>query len=127
MANILVVDDEKYLAEIINIFLEFKGYKVKTATDGYKTIEEVKATHYDLVLMDIRLPGINGVEVFLKIKEIDPKTRVIMMTGFSVEDLVEQALREGDYACLHKPFNMEGLLEEIEKVLKEKQEDYSHR
>lgn len=120
MANILIVDDEKDLADTIGDFLEFEGHKVKPVMDGYKAIEEVKVTHYDLVLMDIRLPGINGVETFLKIKEIDPKVRVIMMTGFAVENLVDEALRQGAYACVHKPFDMERLLRLIEGALKQK-------
>jgi len=93
---------------------------MKNVLYGYKAIEGVKGGHYDLILMDIRLPDINGVEAFIKIKEIDPRVRVIMMTGFAVLDMINEAIKQGAYACIHKPFDMERLLELIENALKEK-------
>lgn len=121
MANILIVDDEKDLAEVLGGILELEGHSVKPVLDGYKAIEEIKSSHYDLVLMDIRLPGINGVETFIRIKEIDKRVKVIMMTGFSVEDLIEKAIKQGAYACIHKPFDPEKVLEIIGKILEQNQ------
>ncbi|MFH1898119.1 MAG: response regulator [Candidatus Desantisbacteria bacterium] len=69
--------------------------------------------------MDIRLPGINGVETFIQIKEIDSNIKVVMMTGFSVEDLMEQAIREGAYACIHKPFDVQKVIKLIEQIIDE--------
>lgn len=87
---------------------------------GYEAIEKVKENQFDLCLLDIRLPDINGVEVFLKIKEISPNTRVIMMTGFAVEELIEQAINNDAYACIHKPFDIDKILEIIDETLKSK-------
>ncbi|MDI6786659.1 MAG: response regulator [bacterium] len=117
MTKILIVDDEKNLAEALGDILELEGYQVKPVLDGYKAIEAVKNTHYDLVLMDIRLPGINGVDTFLKIKEINPLIKVIMMTGFFVEDMIEEALKQGAYACIHKPFDLEKVILLIKEIL----------
>ncbi len=117
MAKILIVDDEKDLGNILELILKRKGYQVITVLDGYKAIEEIKKTHYDLILMDIRLPGINGVETFIQIKEIDPEIKVVMMTGFAVENLIEKALREGAYACIHKPFDLPKVIELIQKLI----------
>ncbi|MBU1782282.1 response regulator [bacterium] len=117
MAKILIVDDEKDLAGILGIILKQEGYQVTPVLDGYQALEEIKKTPYDLILMDIRLPGINGVETFIQIKEINPEVRVIMMTGFAMEDLIEEALAKGAYACIHKPFDPVKLIELIQKVL----------
>jgi len=117
MAKILVVDDEKDLAKILGNILELEGYEVTSVLNGYQAIEAVKSTSYDLILMDIRLPVINGVETFIQIKEIDPVVKVIMMTGFSVEDLIEKAIQQGAYACIHKPFDLEKIIPLIEKAL----------
>lgn len=117
MAKILIVDDEESLALMLKDVLELEsGHKVKTVLDGETSIKEVKTTHYDLILMDVRLPGINGVEAFLKIKGIDPRVKVIMMTGFPAEELVEEALKKGAYACLHKPFDSERVVSLIEEA-----------
>ncbi|MEK7275258.1 MAG: response regulator, partial [Candidatus Desantisbacteria bacterium] len=67
----------------------------------------------------IRLPGINGVEAFIQIKEINPEVKVIMMTGFAVEGLIEESLQQGAYACIHKPFDLEKVISIVEQVLKE--------
>ncbi|MEW6609903.1 MAG: response regulator [bacterium] len=120
MAKILIVDDEKDLAFIVKRILEISGYEVHYAQSGYEAIEKVRKNTYNICLLDIRLPDMNGVEVFLKIKEIIPGVRVLMMTGFAVEDLIKQALKEGAYACIHKPFDIAKLLEQIESVLKSK-------
>ncbi|MDI6735056.1 MAG: response regulator [bacterium] len=119
MAKILIVDDERDLGYLLGSVLKLEGYQITFVLDGYKAIEEIKKTHYDLVLMDIRLPGINGVETFMQIKKIDHDVKVVMMTGFSVEDLIEKALREGAYACIHKPFDLQKVIEIVQKVISE--------
>lgn len=119
MAKILIVDDEKDLGYLLGAILRLKGHEVMSVFDGYQAIEEVRNTCYDLILMDIRLPGINGVEAFIQIKEIDPMVKVVMMTGFAVEGLVEESLRQGAYACIHKPFDLEKVIKVIEQVLTE--------
>ncbi len=119
MAKILVVDDERDLGYLLGAILKLKGHEVIPVFDGYQAIEEVKTTHYDLIMMDIRLPGINGVEAFIQIKEIDPKVKVVMMTGFAVEDLIEESIQQGAYACIHKPFDLEKVIGTIEQVLME--------
>ncbi len=118
MAKILIVDDEKDLAEMLAAILEIKGYQTKFVVDGYKAIEETRKTHYDLIIMDIKMPEINGVETFIKIKEIDPKVKVTMMTGFAVEELISEAIKQGACGCIHKPFKPEKVIEMIGSLLK---------
>ena len=113
---ILVVDDQFGVRKVLKAILEGKGYKVATAKDGAEAIEMVKEKHYDIIFLDVKLPDINGVETFEQVKKIDPKAVVIMMTGYSVDDLVRRAISQGAYTCIYKPFDMEkviGLVEEI--------------
>ena len=114
--NILVVDDLRSMRLTLGAILEDAGHNVVTVENGYEAIEAVKKTHFDAIFMDIKMPGINGVETFEEIKQIDPQAAVIMMTGYSVDDLIRKAVSEGAYICLHKPFDIEkviGLVKEI--------------
>ena len=109
--NVLVVDDDKGIRFTLEGIIEDEGYMVVGAEDGYRAIELVKETPFHWVFMDIRMPGINGVETYLEIKKISPESRVVMMTGFSVEELVTLALEEGVHAVLYKPLPVEQVLE----------------
>jgi len=116
--NILIVDDQVNMLETFTDILRDKGYKVTTAEDGYTAIDKVKKQSFDVIFMDIKMPGINGVQTFREIKKINPKTAVIMMTAYSVEGLVKEAIEEGAYTVIYKPFEIERVVETIERVLK---------
>jgi len=117
---ILVVDDQFSDRETLRATLEDKGYRVATATDGAEAIAMVKSQHYDIIFLNAKLPGMNGVEVHEQIKKTDPKATVIMMTGYTEDDLVEKAVSEGVYTCIHKPFAIEKVIELVEKISKRK-------
>jgi two-component system response regulator HydG len=116
--NILVVDDLKSIRLTLGGILEDEGHNVVLAENGYQAIEVVKQTPCDLVFMDIKMPGINGVQTFREIKKINPKAVVIMMTAYSVEDLIKEALEEGAYAVVYKPFDIEKIVSIIESALR---------
>lgn len=120
MTKILIVDDEKDLAFLLGEILENKGYQVTVAKTAKKAIEMIEKERFDLYLLDIILPDINGVELFLKIKGLFPESKAIMMTGFAVEDLIESAIKHGAYACIYKPFDLQKLFAMIEECLKSK-------
>ncbi len=115
--SILIVDDDLNMTETLKDILEAKGITVDVAYDGFKAIEMVKKTNYLLVFMDIKMPGINGVDTLKKINEINPLTKVVMMTAYSFEELVREALDEGAYTVLYKPLNIRKFLEIIEKAI----------
>jgi DNA-binding NtrC family response regulator len=117
---ILVVDDQFADRETLKTTLENKGYRVATASDGAKAIEMAKNKHYDIIFLDVRLPGINGIETFEQVKKIDPEATVIMMTGYTEESLVKKAVSAGAYTCLHKPFDIEKVITLVEAIAKEK-------
>lgn len=115
--KILVVDDEENMRFTLSTILKKVG-DVETAQDGYKAIELAKDNKFNIILMDVKMPGINGVETYLEIKKFSPNTAVIMMTAYSVEDLLEQAVNEGAYAVIYKPFDVRKIMDHIDKLYK---------
>ena len=118
--NILVVDDQASMRLTLKGILAKRGYDVYVASDGLEALEEVKKREYKLVIMDIKMPGLNGVDAYIKIKEINPRVPVIMMTAFALEDEIRRAIREGAYAVLYKPFDMERIFEVISECIENK-------
>jgi len=115
-ARILVVDDNEEFCRNMTDILELKDYEVVTAYDGFKALELVKQNGFDLVLMDVKMPVMDGVETFKKVKKIAPDTPVIMVTAFAVEDLIREALREGAFGSLKKPLDFDEIFELIEQA-----------
>jgi len=120
-ANILIVDDNISLAKTMSLILKRKGYKVTTAKNGPEAIKEIKESPFDLIFMDIKMPLMDGVETYRKIKKIRPETIVIMMTAYAVENLIADALKEGAYGIIYKPLDIEKMISLIEKSRKKKQ------
>ena len=114
--KILVVDDNEEFCRNMADILELKDYEVVTAYDGFEALELVKQNGFGLVLMDVKMPVMNGVETFKKVKEVAPATPVIMITAFAVEDLIREALREGAFGALKKPLDFEHLFTLIERA-----------
>jgi DNA-binding NtrC family response regulator len=118
--NVLVVDDLQNIRLTLGGILEDEGHNVVTVEDGYQAIDAVRKNHFDVIFMDIKMPGINGVQTFREVKKIDPKAAVIMMTAYSVEDLLKEALEEGAYAIIYKPFDIERVISLIDELLHER-------
>jgi DNA-binding NtrC family response regulator len=116
--NILVVDDLRGSRLTLGGILEDEGHNVVLAENGYQAIEAAKQIPFDLIFMDIKMPGINGVQTFREVKKFNPQAAVIMMTAYSVEDLVREALEEGAYAVVYKPFDIEHVVSIIEAALR---------
>jgi two-component system response regulator HydG len=112
--QILLVDDNEEFLDSTRDVLDDEGYEVVTATSGEEGIELAGAQTFDVILMDIKMPGMNGVESFIEMKRRNPGVKVIMVTAYSVEDLMRQALDEGVFAILSKPIDMDHLFRTIE-------------
>jgi two-component system response regulator (stage 0 sporulation protein F) len=115
-----VVDDKFGDRETLKAILEGKGYRVATAKDGSEAVHMVESKHYDIIFLDIKLPIMDGVETFERVKTIDPDATVIMMTGYTEEDLVRKAVSEGAYTCIYKPFDMQRVVRLVESICEEK-------
>ena len=116
-SRIMVVDDDAGLRETLEEILLDNGRDVVSAEDGYKAIELASKDKIDLILMDVQMPGINGVDAFLEIKEILPDCVVVIMTGHAAESLLEEALSKGVRTILKKPVPIERILGIVEEIM----------
>mgnify|MGYP006286575723 CR=1 FL=1 len=114
--RVLVVDDNREFCSNVTDILELRGYEVTSAHDGQEGVEAVKGNGFDVVLLDVKMPVMNGLETYRRIKEIEPHTPVIMMSAFAVEDLIRDALREGAYGYLKKPIDFDQLFKIIQST-----------
>jgi two-component system, NtrC family, response regulator HydG len=108
--RILVVDDDIDNAASLTELLEMEGHSVSTVYSGEDAISAAIQQDFDISFMDVILPGMNGVESFMQIHRFRPKARIYMMTGYSVEQLLTQALNGGALGVLEKPFDPEAIL-----------------
>lgn len=117
METILIVDDEKHYRLILSEVLEEEGYQSFTAASGMEALDILKSQIIDLVLTDVKMPGMTGIDLLENIKEINPDLPVIIMTAFgSVEKAVE-AMHKGAYTFILKPFENEALIAHIAKSI----------
>ena len=114
--SILVVDDDRDFAESLADALELVGHDVMLAFSGEDAVKLFRENDFDITFMDVKLPGKNGVESFFEMRRMKPASRVIMMTGYSVPQLLEQAIENGAWDVLHKPLEMQRVLKMVEKV-----------
>ena len=113
----MLVDDNISLTKTMSFILRRKGYTVVTSKSGMEAIERVKERSFDIVFMDIKMPLMNGVETYKEIKKIKPETVVIMMTAYSVEDLVQEALQEGAHGIIYKPLDIDNVIGLIKNTM----------
>src|SRR5579862_10017481 len=114
--RVLIIDDDRDHAESIVDILSMKGHQVEAAFSGEAGVKVFREEDFDLVFIDVKLPGMNGVETFFEFKKIRPDAKVMMMTGYSVEELVAQAVENGALGVLYKPFAVERLLAVLDRV-----------
>ena len=112
-----MVDDNISICKSMSLILRYNGYTVTTASDGFEAIEKDKEIPFDIIFMDIKMPGMNGVETYRKIKQARPDALVIMMTAYAVKDLVDEALQEGAYGAFAKPLNMDKVLSMVDEIV----------
>lgn len=114
--RILVVDDDVDNAQSLGELFEMEGHHVTVAHSGEAAIAAYVSTAFDLAFMDVMMPGKNGVESFLEIRKLRPGSKVYMMTGYSVEQLLQQAMEHGAMGVLSKPIDIGKLLRAVEDV-----------
>ena len=114
--KILVVDDEKSMRVTLAAILRDEGYEVTTAATGEEALELCSKENFGVVLMDVRMPGIDGVEAFRRIRRHQEGVRMILMTAYGIDALRDAALDEGAVAFLAKPLDLEMLVDLIRDV-----------
>lgn len=115
--KILVVDDEDALRTVLSAELNSEGYDVGTAADGMEALTELRKSPYDLVLLDIKMPNMNGFEVLKVIKEQYAGTKVIMLTGFADLKNAIESKKLGAEDFVSKPYDLVDLLTTIDRVM----------
>jgi len=115
--SILVVDDEKIIHESCGRILREEGYEVETALSGQEALQKLKRKRYDLVLTDIRMPGMDGIETLEKMKREVPDITVVMFTGYSSVETARSSMKLGALDYLQKPFTPEELLAVVKKAI----------
>jgi DNA-binding NtrC family response regulator len=118
--RILVVDDEEQMRDLLVKVLERKGYQVSVCGNGVDALAFLEREPADLVVTDVRMPGLSGMEALRAIKELNPDIVVIIMTAFGSIDQAVQAVKEGAYDYINKPFKIDEMLLTIEKALDER-------
>lgn len=107
MEKILVVDDEQSLREVLSIMLKRAGYAVTSVSDGEEAIECLHKEIFDLVITDLRMPKVDGMEVLKAVKSTSPETVVLVITAFATADSAVEAMKQGAYDYLTKPFQVD--------------------
>ncbi|MFC1890550.1 response regulator, partial [Thermodesulfobacteriota bacterium] len=102
--------------ESLAMTMETRGFEVERAFSGEEAIEKFRSENFDITFMDVRLPGKNGVECFLEIRKFRPDARVVMMTGYSMELLLDQAVDNGAWGVLKKPFDLEKMFDILDRI-----------
>lgn len=114
--RVFIVDDDRDFAESLTLLIEGRGYEVELAFSGEEAVEKFRQRDFDITFMDVRLPGMDGVESFMEIHKLKPSARVVMMTGYSVEQLLERAVEQGAWGVLNKPIDVYRVLAMLEEV-----------
>jgi DNA-binding response OmpR family regulator len=117
--SILIVDDNQDLADGLAMVLEDENFQVSLAYNGTDAISKFNMGNFDIVFLDVKLPDMNGIEVFQSIHEKDPGAKVIMMTGFRIEQVLAEVVENGDVEILRKPFEIKHVLDTLNQIRKE--------
>jgi len=118
--KILVAEDEKITLKHLIYALEKEGYTAVGVSDGIEAFNKIKKEHFDVVITDIKMPGIDGISLLDKIKLIWPEIEVIIITGFGSIDSAVEAMKKGAYDYITKPFNLDELILKIKKIFEKK-------
>jgi DNA-binding NtrC family response regulator len=117
LAKILIADDERHIAEGLQMLLQEEGYEVETATDGQKAWEKLKSAEFGLVLADLKMPKLDGLELFARMRDQSLDSEIIIITGKGTVASAVEAMRHGAYDYLTKPLDLERLKALIPKAL----------
>lgn len=114
MNKLLIVDDELEICEFLKSFFEDRDFKVMVANSGAQALEQVELFQPEVVLLDIQMPGMDGLQTLKKIKELHPKVKVIMVTAVETQEKIEEAMRLGADNYITKPLSLEYLEKDVQ-------------
>ena len=115
--RILIIDDEKKMGDILKRALKREGYDVKAVTDPLKGLEEVKLQTYNIILCDLKMPKMGGIEVLEECKKISPNTAFFLMTAYATVENAVESMKKGAYDYLIKPFSLDEMKIMVRRIL----------
>ena len=116
-AKILVVDDDPGMLVTLSDVLAATGYETSMASSGRAAIAKAKANKFDLIVMDVQMPGLNGVQTLHALRTLDPHVSVIMMTAYTRDELVAESQRTTGFEVLSKPLDLERVLPLVKRIV----------
>ena len=114
--DILILDDEPIVSKRLKPSLEKKGYQVETFTDSMTALKRVRDKRFDIVITDLKMEGVDGMEFLTEVKKLWPETEVIVITGFATMDTAKESFQKGIFDFLAKPFKLSEINEVIERA-----------
>jgi ATP-dependent Lon protease len=115
--KILVVDDEKIVCDMSRIILQKEGYEVDTFTDSVLALDAIRNSSYDLVVTDLKMENVSGMDILREVNHLYPETKVIMLTAYATLDATIEAIRERIYDFFPKPVKIEELKNSVKRAL----------
>jgi DNA-binding NtrC family response regulator len=122
MRRVLIVDDEAGMRHSLQRLLQSAGYEVSVARSGERALALAKETLFDVVVLDIQMPGLSGLDVFSRLREIDSKLPVVLITAYGTSEAALQAVQMGAYDYILKPFDVGAFKEVIDRAA-----EFGHR
>ncbi|MGB9720529.1 MAG: sigma-54-dependent transcriptional regulator [bacterium] len=126
MADILIVEDKTSFAEVLKVALDDAGFTTLLAKTGREAIQNFKREKFDMVLLDLRLPDIDGIDVLRELKNIDNDSRIVIMTAFGTVERAVEAMKIGACDFLTKPFEIDQLILTVRKIIQEHRANYEN-
>ena len=117
--RILAIDDEAPIGDLFRRILQDRGYTIMTALRGEEGLQLMRRYYYDLIFLDLKMPEMDGVETFRRIREMDQRVPVVIITGYPDSELMNQAMEHGVFAVMRKPFGVTEVLNTVEGFVRE--------
>ena len=115
--NLMIVDDSRAIVRALEMHFSENGYNVLTASDGFSALELMRTNMPDVVILDIRMPGMDGIAAVKKIRSADPQAKIIMCSAMGQKTMVLEAMEAGAANFIVKPFDKEKVVETVRKTL----------
>ncbi len=117
--KLIIIDDEAIVLKRLRQALEKDGFEVETFEDGSSALKRINEKHFDIVVTDVRMPGLNGIQVLEEIMSRSKQTKVILITGYATIEMAREAMAKGAFDCIAKPFKPSDLREIVNRAIKE--------
>jgi len=120
--SILILDDEPIVSKRLKPSLEKKGYEVETYTESSAALQRIRERNFDIVITDLKMEGLSGMEILAEVKKRSPATEVIVITGFATMETAKESFQKGVLDFLAKPFKLSEIIEAIQRAEKKQKE-----